>query len=85
MKSILKRLHINPLLFAYHKVPHKSTRFSLFEYGRAVRGAMFILKELWTKDVEEPEEENSYQYVFELQEKLEDTLNLAHSELQKSQ
>ena len=28
---------------------------------------------------------NSYQYVFELREKLEDTLNIAHSELQKAQ
>ena len=35
--------------------------------------------------MEEPEVKNSYQYVFELREKLENTLNLAHSELQKSQ
>ena len=46
---------------------------------------MFILKELWTKDVEVPEVKNSYQYVFELREKLEDTLNITHSELQKAQ
>ena len=96
MKSMLKRLcseqprqwhrYINPLLFAYREVPQESTRFSLFEllYGRAVRGLMFILKELWTKELEEPEV-NSYQYVFELREKLEDTLKLAHTELQKAQ
>ncbi|KAL9958151.1 hypothetical protein ACROYT_G035126 [Oculina patagonica] len=79
--------YINPLLFAYREVPQESTGFAPFEllYGRAVRGPMYILKELWTKEVEEPEVKNSYQYVFELREKLEDTLNLAHSELQKSQ
>ena len=46
---------------------------------------MFILKELWTKELKEPEVKNSYQYVFELREKLEDTLKLAHIELQKAQ
>jgi len=54
-------------------------------YGSAVRGPMFILKELWRKEVEAPEVKNSYQYVFELREKLEVTLNIAHSELQKAQ
>ena len=48
-------------------------------------GPMFILKQLWTKELEEPEVKNSYQYVFELCEKLEDTLKLAHTELQKAQ
>lgn len=97
MKSMLKRLcseqprqwhrYINPLLFAYREVPQESTGFSPFEllYGRAVRGPMFILKELWTKELEQPEIKNSYQYVFELREKLEDTLKLAHTELQKAQ
>ena len=46
---------------------------------------MFILKELWTKDVEAPEVKNSYQYIFELREKLEDTLKIADEELQKAQ
>ena len=79
--------YINPLLFAYREVPQESTGFSPFEllYGRAVRGPMTILKQLWTKEVEEPEVKNSYQYVFELREKLEDTLKLAHSELEKAQ
>ena len=97
MKLMLKRLcseqprqwhrFINPLLFAYREVPQESTGFSPFEllYGRAVRGPMTILKELWTKEVEEPEVKNSYQYVFELREKLEETLKLAHSQLQKAQ
>ena len=97
MKSMLKRLcseqprqwhrYINSLLFAYREVPQESTGFLPFEllYGRAVREPMFILKELWTKELEEPEVMNSYLYVFELHEKLEDTLKLAHKELQKAQ
>ena len=97
MKSMLKRLcseqprqwhrYINPLLFAYREVPQEFTGFSPFEllYGRAVRGPMTILKQLWMKEVEEREVKNSYQYVFELQEKLEDTLKLPHSELEKAQ
>ena len=62
MKYMLKRLgseqprqwhrYINPLLFAYREVPQESTGFSPFEllYGRAVRGPMAILKQLWTKE-----------------------------------
>ena len=46
---------------------------------------MFILKELWTKEVEAPEVKNSYQYVFQLRKKLEDTQKSAHEELQKAQ
>ena len=41
-----------------------------------MRGPKHILKELWTKEIETPEVKNSYQYVFELREKLEDTLAL---------
>ena len=97
MKSMLKRLcseqprqwhrYINPLLFVYREVPQESTGFLPFEllYRRAVRGLRIILKELWTKELEEPEVKNSYQYVFELSEKLEDTLKLVHTELQKAQ
>ena len=84
MKSMLKRLcneqsrqwhHYgsNPLLFAYRKVSQESIGLSPFEllYGRAVRGPMFIPKELWTKELEEPEVKDSYQHVFDLREKLE--------------
>ncbi|PFX13428.1 hypothetical protein AWC38_SpisGene22484 [Stylophora pistillata] len=81
--TIFKELHED----MGHLVPQESTGFSPYElfYGRAVRGPLFILKELWTKELEEPEIKNSYQYVFELREKLEDTLKLAHTELQKAQ
>ena len=71
IKSTLKRLcseqrrqwhrYISPLLFAYREVPQEFTGFSPFEllYGRAVTGPMFILKELWTNELEEPEVKNS--------------------------
>ena len=81
LKTTLKRLcseqsrlwhrYINPLLFAYREVAEESTIFSPFEllHGRAVRSPMFILKELWTKELKVPEVKNSYQYVFELRAK----------------
>ena len=97
LKAMLKKLcaeqprqwhrFINVLLFAYREVPQESTGFSPFEllYGRTVRGPMHILKELWTENVDVPETKTSYQYVFELREKLEATLELARAELEKAQ
>ena len=91
LKSMLKRLcqdqpkqwHrlINPVLFAYREVPHE---FQLL-YGRSVRGPGMILKELWTKEVKIPEVKSSYEYVTELRERLQDSLELALEELEKSQ
>ena len=54
-------------------------------YGHSVRGTGTILKELWTKEVNIPEVKSSYDYVTELRECLEDSLNLAQEELEKSQ
>ena len=95
LKAMLKKLcaeqprqwhrFINTLLFAYREVPQESTGFSPFEllYGRTVRGPIHILKELWTENVDVPETKTSYQYVFELKEKLEATLELARAELKR--
>ncbi|XP_077863668.1 uncharacterized protein LOC144348042 [Saccoglossus kowalevskii] len=79
--------YISALLFAYREVPQESTGFSPFEllYGRTVRGPMKILKELWTKESDTPEIVNNYQYVFELRDRLEQTLEIAREELQKAQ
>ena len=86
LKQMLKRLcseqpkqwhrYINALLFAYREVPQESSGFSPFEllYGRTVRGPMHILRKLWTSEDANAEVMNTYQYVFELREKLEDTL-----------
>ena len=64
--------YLNAVLFAYREVPQASTGFSPFEllYGRTARGPIQILKELWTKEVQEEDVKASYQYVVELRERL---------------
>ena len=46
---------------------------------------MHILRELWTKDIDEHGVKSSYQYVLHLRERLEDTLKLALEQLKLSQ
>ena len=46
---------------------------------------MYILRELWTKDIDEHEVKSSYQYVLDLRERLGDTLKLAREQLKLSQ
>ena len=77
---------IPALLFAYREAPQESLGFSPFEllYGRTVRGPMAILKDLWTDEVKEPEVRTTYQYVLDLKQRLEATLELAREELGKS-
>jgi len=82
LKAMLKRMcaekpkdrdrYLPALLFAYREVPQKSLAFSPFEllYGRTVRRPMAILKEIWTGQETEPEVKLTYQYVVELQERL---------------
>ena len=96
LKSSLKKMceerprdwdrYISPLLFAYRETPQSSTTFSPFEllYGRDIRGPMTILKELWTGQYEEGETKTTYQYVIDLQERLEKTCQLAREELRKA-
>ena len=40
--------------FSYREVPQDSIHFAPFElmYGRAVRGPIHILRELWTQDID---------------------------------
>ena len=78
---------VNPLLFAYREAPQEATGFSPFEllYGRTVRGPVQILKEPWTGETDGTEIKTSYQYVFELRERLDNTLKIAQEELLKSQ
>ena len=97
LKSMLKKLcseqsrqwhrYTNALLFAYREVLQGSTGFSPFEllFGCTVPCPMMILKQLWTEEVEDLEEKTSYAYVFDLRQRLEDTLKLAQKELKKSQ
>ncbi|KAJ8022389.1 hypothetical protein HOLleu_37270 [Holothuria leucospilota] len=78
--------YIDPLLFAYREVPQESTGFSPFEllYGRTVRGPMDILKELWTGKTIQREGKQLYQYVLDLQERLDRTCTLAREQLEKA-
>ena len=97
LKKMLKRLSaeqphlwprfINPLLFAYREVEHKSTGYSPFflMYGRDIRGPMHILKETLEGNVPQDEEgKTAYQYVLEMQERLEKTYALAQEELKRA-
>lgn len=96
LKQMLKRMcadrprdwdkYINPVLFAYREVPQESLRFSPFDlvYGRHVRGPMGILKELWTKEIDDPQVKSTYQYVLDLRERLETTAELARENLEKA-
>ena len=76
--------YIDPLLFAYRDVPQECLGFSPFEliYGWPVRGPMQVLRELWTKDIKDPQVRTTYQYVLDLRERLESTVSLAQQNLQ---
>ena len=78
---------IEPLLFAYREVPQESTGFSPFEllYGRTLRGPMSILRDLWTKDGIDNEVITTYQYVFDLRNRIEETCTLAREHLLTAQ
>ncbi|XP_042147410.1 uncharacterized protein LOC121836549 [Ixodes scapularis] len=96
LKTMLKRMcqekpadwdrYLAPLLFDYREVPQASLGFSPFEllYGRNVRGPLSVLKELWTNEALEEETKTTYEYVFELRNKLEDTCKIAHEELERA-
>jgi hypothetical protein len=60
--------------------------FSPFElvYGHTVRGPMRILRELWTKEVNNLDVKSTYQYVVDLKERLESTCKIAKENLEKS-
>ncbi|CAG2195480.1 unnamed protein product [Mytilus edulis] len=96
MKMMLKRLcaerprdwdkYLGPALFAYREVPQESVLFSPFElvYGWPVRGPMTILKELWTREITDPEVRSTYEYVINLRERLESTCELVKQNLEKA-
>ncbi|XP_042870472.1 uncharacterized protein LOC122252196 [Penaeus japonicus] len=89
LKAMLKKLcqdkpqdwdrYLPSVLFAYREVPNDTLKFSPFEllYGRRVRGPLFILHNLWTKDEMDEELKSTYQYVLDLRSKLEESAKLA--------
>lgn len=96
LKQMLRRMcvekpndwdrYLAALLFAYREAPQASLGFSPFEllYGRTVRGPMLILKELWTGQTPESEVKTTYEYVVDLQNRLEETIKLAHENLDQA-
>ena len=96
LKKMLRRLcneqpsqwhrFVSLLLFAYREAPQEATEFSPFEllYGRTVPGPVQILKELWTGETDRTEIKTNYYYVFELRERLDNTIKIAQEELLKS-
>ena len=75
--------YIPALLFAYRETVQESTGFSPFQllYGRHVRGPLSILKQLWTKDIQDNEVRTTYQYVVDLRERLEETCQIVQEQL----
>lgn len=96
LKQILRRLcaerpkdwdkYLSAALFAYRDATQESLGFSHFElvYGRTVRGPMRILRELWTKEVNDPEVRTTYQYIVDLKERIESTCTIAKENLEKA-
>jgi len=97
LKSMIKKLclerptdwdrYLEPALFAYREVKQDSLGFSPFEllYGRSVRGPMAILRELWSKDIPDDEVQSTYEYVFQLRNRMEQTCQLVEESLSKAQ
>ncbi|GFO35039.1 Zinc finger protein [Plakobranchus ocellatus] len=93
LKSMLKKLaadrpgdwdrYISAALFAYREAPQESLGFSPFHllFGRPVRGLMTILRELWTKQIEDEEVKTTYQYGVDLKGKIEEVIKLAQQNL----
>ena len=96
LKSMLRKLcverptdwdrYLEAVLFAYREVKQDTLGFAPFEllYGRTVRGPMAILRELWSKNVPDEEQQSTYQYVFELHNRLEETCKLVEESLKES-
>ena len=73
------------LLFAYREVPQSSTGFSPFEliYSHVVKGPIDILRDSF--DGSGCQEQNMIQYVLEMREKLNNTVDVAQEHLSKEQ
>lgn len=76
---------MGPLLFDFCEAPQESTGFAPFEllYGRTINQRTVTNNqrnmEIWTEEDQTAEIRNSYQYVFELREKLEGSLKIARN------
>ena len=76
---------MNLVLFEYRKVQESmgSAPFQLF-YRRTVGGPMQILRHLWTGSDTQEEIKTGCKYVFELWERIGNTLRITREELEKA-
>ena len=96
LKTMLKRVcaenphdwdkYWSAALFRYREVPQESPGFSPFDliYGGSVPGPLAILKELWSKDIQDLQVKTTYQYVVDLRHILDYLCDIAHENLQKA-
>jgi len=94
IKGVLRKLvneqprqwhrYIAPLLFAMRTTPNYSG-FSSFElkFGQSSRTHLSLLKELWVGETQQAEDKTVYQYVLDLQDRIESTCKLAQEEMEK--
>lgn len=73
------------LLFAYREKPQASKGFSPFEllYGRAIRGPLDVIREMWEAD--EHSNDSVMSYLLATQEKLRDMAEIVEENLTKVQ
>jgi len=59
--------------------------FSSFElkFGQSSRTHLSLLKELWVGETQQAEDKTVYQYVLDLQDRIESTCKLAQEEMEK--
>ena len=71
--------YLIPTLFALREIPSDRTGFSAFEllYGRAVRGPLTVLRDLWEDHNLQDDDRSAFRYVVELQDKLADAAKIA--------
>ena len=96
LKAILKKLcllkprdwhrYLPAALFAMREMPSDSLGFSPFEllYGRQVRGPLAVLHDLWANPDLTEEVVSSYQFIFELRNRLAETAELATANMNVS-
>ena len=90
LKSMLRKViqahpkqwhrYLPALLFACRELPSESTGFSPFTllFGREVRGPIALLQETWTgKDTQDQDAKPLYRYIFELQNVISDSCQVA--------
>src|SRR5664279_526416 len=77
--------YIDPIMFAI-RTTENSNGYTPFEllFGRSPRTLISVLRDLWTKQDNEPEVKTTYQYILDLRNRIEETCDLAQKEIAKT-